>query len=51
MNKKIEDEIKELISNEIKGDYTMTNLHSVDLKKFLVEPFCETFLNQIGSTF
>lgn len=34
MSKKIED---------IKGDYTMTNLHGVDLKKCLLEPFCRTF--------
>lgn len=35
MSKKIEDEIK--------GDYSITNLHGVDLGKCLVEPFCQTF--------
>lgn len=43
MNKKIEDEIKDLINNEIKSNYSITNLHGVDLKKCLVEPFLKVF--------
>ena len=43
MSKKIEDKIKELVSHEIKGNYSISNLHGVDLTKCLVEPYCQTF--------
>jgi hypothetical protein len=43
MSKNIEDEIKDLISNEIKGNFSITNFHGVDLKKCLIEPFRQTF--------
>jgi hypothetical protein len=40
---KTEDQIKEIIQSEVKGDFTIsTNLHGVDLKKCLVEPYLET---------
>ena len=43
MSKNIENEIKELIASEIKDNFSITNLHGVDLKKCLVEPFRQTF--------
>lgn len=35
--------IKKLILSEIKGDYSITNAHGVDLKKCLVEPYLQKF--------
>ncbi len=36
------DKIKQIIQAEIKGDFTISNLHGVDLKNCLVEPYIET---------
>jgi hypothetical protein len=33
--------IKDLIQSDIKGDFTISNLHGVDLNKCLVEPYLE----------
>lgn len=43
MSNSIENQIKELIASEIKGNFSITNLHGVDLKKCLVEPFRQIF--------
>jgi hypothetical protein len=43
MSNSIENQIKELIAIEIKGNFSITNLHGVDLKKCLVEPFRHIF--------
>ena len=40
--KKLEDKIKQIIESEIKGDFTVSNLHGVNLKKCLIEPYLET---------
>ncbi len=37
----IEVQIKQIIQLEVKGDFTISNLHGVDLKKCLVEPYLE----------
>lgn len=39
---KTEDHIKEIVQLEIKGDLNISNLHGVDLRKCLVEPYLET---------
>lgn len=39
---KIEAQIKQVIHDQIDGDLTISNLHGVDLKTCLVEPYLET---------
>lgn len=39
---KIEEQIKQIIQSETKGDLGISNLHGVDLKRCLVEPYLET---------
>ena len=43
MTMKLEDQINEIIRSEIGGNYSISNLHGVDLKKCLVEPYLQVF--------
>jgi len=39
----MEEKIKQIIKNELKGDFGISNSHGVDLIKCLVEPYLDTF--------
>jgi hypothetical protein len=43
----IEFQIKKRINSDLRGDYSVSNMHGVNLKKCLVKPFLRIFQNTV----